>query len=268
MDIKNLTGSKKCILFSVVALFLVSLIVWIGVDVLNKIKEGKYIGQEIETKNTITVSGTGEIYAKPDLAITTFSVVTEAKTVVEATKENTEKMNAVIKFAKDNGVEDKDLKTTYFYISPRYEYENGCDPVVNYCPYTGKRILVGYEITQSLQVKMRDLTKIGAIIQGATEAGANQGGDLQFTIDKEDEFKNQARADAIEKAKAKANDLASQLGIKLVRIVSFSENNIYPYYSYDKAVPSGLGGGGESAPQVETGENKIETTVSITYEIR
>ena len=135
--------------------------------------------------------------------------------------ENTKNMNAVIDSVKKQGVEEKDLKTTGFYISPRYEwYEAGtCIPA---CP-NGKRVLVGYEITQSLEVKIRDLSKIGEIIQEATNSGANQVGDLQFTIDKEDELKAQARKDAIDEAKNKAKELASQLGVKLVRITNFSE---------------------------------------------
>ena len=107
---------------------------------------------------------------------------------------------------------------------------------------------------------------IGSIIQGATDAGANQVGDLQFTIDKEDEFKKQARKEAIKKAKSKAEELASQLGVKLVRIADFSEGVSVPYYyGLEKSVAMGAG---EAAPQIETGENKIEVTVSITYEIK
>jgi len=193
------------------------------------------------------------------------SVVTEKETVAEAMSENTKNMNAVIDSVKEQGVEEKDLKTTGFYIYPRYEwYEAGtCFPP---CP-NGKRVLVGYEITQSLEVKIRDLSKIGEIIQGATDSGANQVGDLQFTIDKQDELKAQARKDAIDEAKNKAKELSSQLGVKLVRITNFSESGEFPvtppYALMEKA--SGLGGG--ESPQIETGENKIEVTVSITYEI-
>jgi len=242
-------------------IFLVVLIVSIAVGIQNKIKESKYIGQEIETKNTITVSDTAEVYAKPDLALTTFSVKTEKKTVAQAMTENTTKMNAIIDFMKKTGVEEKDLKTTSFNIYPRYDYiQSSIYP-------SGQRVLVGYEITQSLQVKIRDLEKIGQIIQGATDAGANQIGDLQFTIDNEDEFKKQARAEAIKKAKDKAEEIADQLGIKLVRIVNFNESSQMPfYYDYALSEKVGIGGGGE-VPQIETGENKIEVTISITYEI-
>lgn len=250
-----------CIPIVIVSVFLITLTVYTAVAIQNKIKEGKYIGQEIEAKNTITVSDKGEIYVKPDLALTTFSVTNEAKTVTEAINKNTEKMNAVIDFIKDQGVEDKDLKTTTFNIYPRYEwYEE-----IRIPPYPqGKRVLVGYEVRQSLEVKIRDMEKIGDIIQGATDAGANQVGDLQFTVDNPDEFKKQAREQAIEKAKAKAEELASQLGVKLVRITNFSESGVVPrYYELEKAVGMGV----EETPQIQTGENRIEVTVTITYEI-
>jgi len=267
-EFKNLKMGKKCLLallMVTLSVFLLVLIVSTAVDIQNKIKEGKYIGKELETRNIITVSDTGEVYAKPDLAIATLSVVTEAKTVTKALSENTEKMNAVINFVKNQGVEDKDLKTTSFNIYPRYEYQRIEIEIYPYPP--GKRVLVGYEVSQSLQVKIRNMEKIGQIVEGATDAGANQVSDLQFTIDKQDELKKQAREQAIEKSKAKAKELASQLGVNLVKITNFSESSVIPYY-YDYALEKaeGIGGGGET-PQVETGENKIEVTVSITYEI-
>ena len=134
----------------------------------------------------------------------------------------------------------------------------------------GERVLVGYEVQQALQVKIREMEKIGDIIQGATDNGANEVGDLQFTIDKEDDLKGQARKEAIEKAKDKAKELASQLGVNLIRITNFSESGVFPRFyapsaTEEKAVGMDFGGG---APQVETGENKIEVTVTITYEIR
>jgi len=265
MEIQEFQFKNLKFIFGIIGiLFLAVLVVWFGVGISNKLKEGRYIGQEIETKNTITVSDTGEIYAKPDLAVANFSVITEAKQVAEAMSENTKKMNDIIDFIKKQGVEDKDLKTISFNIYPRYEWyeKEACVPP---CPQ-GKRVLVGYEVRQSLEVKIRDMTKIGEIIQGATDAGANEVGDLQFTIDKQDELKKQARWQAIEKAKNKAKELALQLGVKLVRITNFSESSVMPVprpYFMEKAV--GLGG---EAPQIETGENKITVTVSITYEIR
>jgi len=244
----------------ILMIFLFVLTIYVFVGIQNKVKEGRYIGQEIESKNTITVSGSGEVYTKPDLAFTTFSVITEKKQVAEAIGKNTEKMNAIIGSIEEQGVEKKDLKTTDFRVYPRYEWQEK----TRFYP-SGKRVLVGYEIRQSLEVKIRDMEEIGVIIQKATDSGANQVGDLRFTVDDEDEIKKQARGQAIDEAKEKAKELASQLGVKLVRIVSFNEGGIAPrYYAFEEAI--GMEGE-DKAPQIEVGENKIEVNVSITYEI-
>lgn len=258
------TFKKKTLfknLIIVLTAFLIALTLFTVVAIGNKIKEGKYIGQEIEARNTIIVSATSEIYTKPDLALVVFSVITEAKSVTKATSENTKNMNTIIDFIKNQGVESKDLKTTNFNISPRYEYEKS-----EIFPYPqGKRILVGYEVRQSLQVRIRDMKKVGVIIQGATTNGANQVDSLQFTVDNQDEFKKQVREQAIDEAKIKAKELASQLGVSLVRITNFSESGVTPYYyGLERAV--GVSDS-EGSLQIETGESKIEATVTITYEI-
>ncbi len=249
----NLHSGVRAILALLVGILLIVLIAYFAIDVKNKIQT---------TENTITISETGTVYTKPDLAVTSFSVITEEKTVAKAMEDNTKKMNDVISFIKEQGVEDKDLKTTAFSISPRYEWYDSDN-------YSGRRVLVGYEIRQTLEVKLRDLDKIGVIIEGGTSVGANEVSDLQFTVDKQDELKKQARDEAITKAKAKAEELAKQLGVKLVRISNFSESTAIPYYATIKESALGIGGGGvaPATPQVETGENKIEVQVSITYEI-
>lgn len=250
-QISNIMHSKKKILFVfivILSLFLIALIVSTAVDIQNKIK----------SENTIVISETGEVYVKPDLAVVSFSVVNEAKTVSDAMTKNTEKMNKVIEAVKNQGVEEKDLKTISFNIYPRYEYYEE----------TGKRVLVGYEVRQELQIKIRDLTKIGTIIETATSAGANEIGNLVLTVDKEDEFKKEARAQAVEKAKAKALELASQLGIKLGKIINFSEDYYIPYFGQSELYMAEKGlGGGAPAPNIETGENKISVSIVITYEI-
>ena len=112
-DLKSFRGTERAFFKAFIVVFtvlLVALTLFTLVSIQNKIKEGKYIGQEIETKNTITVSDSGEIFAKPDLAIVIFSVVNEAKTVAKAMEENSEKMNAVINSMKNKGIEEKDLK--------------------------------------------------------------------------------------------------------------------------------------------------------------
>lgn len=249
----NLKEEIKNILAVILGLLLIVLTVSTAIDIKNKLEE---------TENTITVTDTGTIYAKPDLTVANFSVVVEAKTVGEAMSENTQKMNAVISFMKEQGIEDKDLKTTNFNIYPRYEWYDSAQ----YYP-SGKRVLVGYEVTQTLQVKIRNIEKIGEILEGGTSAGANEVSDLEFTIDNQDELKKQARKEAITKAKAKAEELAKELGISLVRISNFSESSVLPYFYSMKEEAVGMAGDEALAPSIQTGENKIEVTVSITYEI-
>ncbi len=256
----HMKGKKKIflVLLSVLIVFFIVLILSTAVDVVNKIKEGRYISQNVRIRNSIIVSETGEVYAKPDLAVITFTVVKEAKSVADAMDENSATMNNVIEAVKEQGVEDKDLKTTSFNISPRYEYSEGT---------YGKRILVGYEVVQALQVKIRDLGKIGTIIERATSSGANEASDLQMTIDNQDELKKQAREQAITGAKVKAEELTSQLDVKLGKIVSFNESFYAPYYdSRVYMMEEGIGGAGV-IPDIQTGENKISVSVVITYEI-
>ena len=254
----------KC-LFAVVLLFLIALTILVSVDIANKIRQGQYIGQNIENKSTITVSGEGEIYSKPDLALIDFSVRTEDKTVSGAMNTNSSKMNGVIEAMKKEGINKKDLKTTSFNIYPQYEYVKSKETEQIY-PY-GKRVLVGYDVNQSLEVKIRDLSKVGQIIQKATDSGANEVSNIRFTIENKDELKKQAREQAIKEAKSKAKDLASQLGVKLVKIIGFSENANQPVY-YNRNIAKGAAGSeSNETPQIETGENKIVVDVSIVYEI-
>ncbi len=255
-EIKNCCRENKglfIVCWVVFILFLASLFILSVVLIRNEIERGRYISQNAESRNTISVSETGEVYTKPDLALVDLSVITEKVSVSEAMSENTELMDGVIEAVKNEGVEQKDIKTVSFNLYPRYDY------IEVYYP-SGKRVLTGYEVRQTLQVKIRDLGKIGSIIQSATETGANQVGSLQLTVDNQDELKEKAREEAITKAKSKAEKLADQLGVELGDIVNFGESSLY---RETKAV-EGLGGG---SPQIETGENKIEVSVNITYQI-
>jgi len=254
----HMKGKKKIFLalLTVLVVFFIVLILSTTVDVVNKIKEGRYISQNVRMRNSIVVSETGEVYAKPDLAVLTFTVLKEAKLVADAMDENSATMNNVINTIKEQGIEDKDVKTTSFNIRPRYEYSEGT---------YGKRILVGYEVVQDLQVKIRDLEKIGTVIERATSSGANEVSDLQMTIDNQDELKKQAREQAIAQAKVKAEELAFQLNVKLGKIVSFNESFYVPYYDAQFSMKEAAGGG--EVPDIQIGENKISVSVVVTYEI-
>ncbi|MBU0546563.1 MAG: SIMPL domain-containing protein [Patescibacteria group bacterium] len=247
---------KHTLLLTIVSLFLVVVTISTIVNVYYKIVK--------PTERQISFTGSGIVYTKPDLALTSFSVIIEAKTINETMVSNAEKMNKVIEVIKGQGVEDKDIKTTDFSIYPRYEYVK--EDIYSYYSPTNRK-LVGYEMRQTIEVKIRDLKKVGEIIQNATDAGANQIGDLQFTIDNKDLIKEEAREKAIQDAKNKAEKLSSQLGMKLGKIINFSESGITPYM-YDLKMESTGMGGGDQIPTIEMGENKTEVTITIVYEIR
>ena len=139
----------------------------------------------------ITVTGQGHASIAPDMAIVTLSVVKDAKAAQDALDQNSKAMGAVLATLKNSGIADRDLQTTGFAIQPQYTFptdKNGQaqQPVLN-----------GYQVTNGLTVRVRDLTKLGAIIDQAVNLGVNQGGDIQFTNDNPDAVLREARKMAV-----------------------------------------------------------------------
>jgi uncharacterized protein YggE len=246
----------KKILIALLSLFLAVLAVFFAVKVINEIKSGEYIGKDLPSVNTVTVSGKGEVFVRPDIAKISVSVEKEAVSVLEAQSQATEVINKITAFLKESGVEDKDIKTTNYNIYPRYDY----------LEKTG-RVFRGYIVDQTLEIKIRKIDEAGKILAGITQAGANQIGGISFAIDDEEAAKRDARQKAIVDAKTKAEQLAKDLGIKFGHLISFSENGGgYPYPVY-KSEALGMGGA-EPAPAVPAGENTVTVNVSLTYEIK
>jgi hypothetical protein len=218
--------------------------------------------------DTITVQGNGQATLPPDVARVSFSVQNTATTVAVAQAATTKQANAALEFVKGQGIEEKDVKTLSYNISPQYSYPNPC-PRGGYCPdYSGTPKITGYQVSETVQVTVRDLTKVGELLGGLGKLEVQNVSGPAFALDDSTAGYTAARADAIAKAKAQADLLAKQLGVRLEKIVNFSESSGgYPY-----PMMYGLGMGGDSkvasAPNVPTGENTYNATVSITYEIR
>jgi len=218
---------------------------------------------------TISVTGSGEFFAIPDTATFTFSVEKEAVTQKEASDAGAIVINKIIDALKaDYEMNDKDLKTTNLNISPKYQYNNPC--YGGYCPPINPKV-IGYTFNQSVSIKIKNLDKAGEISAKLAEWGATNVYGPDFTLADEDEANGKARQDAITDAKVKANVLAKQLGIRLGKIQSFSENNgggVYPM-AYDAVSNQSRGMMEKSVvPQLPTGENKYTSTVNIVYEIK
>jgi uncharacterized protein YggE len=222
-----------------------------------------YFSNKTDMQDRFSVNGSGTVYAKADIASLTVGLRTEVKkTAAEATKNSTEKMNAIVAAVKNLGVEDKDIKTTDYQLSPVY----------NWTEKSGQ-VLVGYQVSQNVTLKIRDLEKIGDIIAKTTEQGANQVGNIGFTIDDEYDLKNQARALAIEKAKEKAAMIASESGLKLGKLVGVYENSVSPvpmmdYSNVRLEMKSVAGADAISSPSIESGQNEVKVEVTLTYKIK
>lgn len=250
------------------ALVFLALALFLVVKTINAIKEYRFIGGGASATNTITISGKGEVFAVPDIVEFSFSVTEEKKTVAEAQEIAALIINNIIAFLENSDIKNVDIKTINYNIYPRYEYETKeCSN--GFCPPGGERVLKGFEVNQSVSVKVRDTEKAGKVLAGIGELGASNISGLNFTIDDEEELFKEARKKAIDDARKKAKQLAGDLDVKLVRVVSFSESGNQPYYkNFAFAEVASLDSFGAGAPEIPVGENKITSNVSISYEIR
>lgn len=247
---------------SVLALFLF-------IAAIGELKELRYIGSGVPATNTITVSGEGEVFAVPDIASFSVSIQEEAEEVQDAQEIATEKANDIIAYLKSQGIDEKDIRTADYSVYPQYDYIQGICRA-DYCT-PGEQKLRGYQVTQTLTVKVRDTKKAGDILSGVGSRGASNVSGLTFTIDEEEELQAEARALAIADAQAKAEELADQLDVTIVRVTGFYENEGgYPIpYAYGKGGDVALSRAESApAPEIPVGENKIVSNVSVTYEIR
>jgi uncharacterized protein YggE len=212
-------------------------------------------------QDRFSVSGSGTVYAKADIANISVGVKSGTKkTAAEATKESTVKMNSIIAELKKLSIDEKDIRTSGYDLNPVY----------NWTDSSGQQ-LTGYEAAQTLSLKIRDLGKIGDVIARATELGANQIGDISFTIDDEFALKNQARDLAIKEAKEKAALIAAESGMKLGSIKNVSEGSapvVYPTFSNAKMDAAAGGKEALPSPTIQTGQNEIKVDVTLTYEVK
>ncbi|MBI5134406.1 MAG: SIMPL domain-containing protein [Candidatus Taylorbacteria bacterium] len=243
---------------------LIILVAFVAIKIVSEVKSLSYIGKPTNVPNVITVNGKGEVIATPDIATFSFTVSEESPVVSTAQAEATKKMNSILAYLQDTGVEDKDVKTVAYDIYPRYDY------VGNTYYGGGKQVLAAYVVSQTIQVKVREMAKAGDLLTGIGEYGASNVSGLTFSVDEQDELLREARDKAITDAREQAEKLAKSLGVKLGSITSYYDNSPYqPYPMY--YAKDGMGSGvamNQAAPQLPGGESKIISNVTITYEIK
>jgi uncharacterized protein YggE len=215
---------------------------------------------------SITVTGTGKASMAPNIANISFTVQENAPVVADAQNAATKRTNAALAALKKLGVADADVKTSGYNVNPQYEIKP-CAPGV-YCPQDTTKIS-GYQVSQSIEVKVRDTAKAGDVVAALGTVGVQNISGPNFMVDDTSAVEADARGKAISDARAKAQVLASQLGVHLGKVVGFSENGggvPMPYFAQGKS--AGMATDAAVAPTLPTGTNETNVTVSVTYEIR
>lgn len=244
----------KKIFTTLTGVLLVYLIFYIGTSISLNIKKYNYVGLADRTEKTIAISGLGKVTGDNNIAVTTIGYSNTDKEVAKAQIDNKKVMDQIMADLKTMKIEDKDLQTNYT-IYPEYDYtQKGT-------------VLKGYKVTNSITIKIRDLTKINTVLSLAGKYGANEIGGLSFTIDDTSVLKDQARKKALIDAKNKVVVLTQMLDVRLGNVVSYNEyesgdDAFYKYSGY------GIGGGVETAPAViSSGSKDVTMNVNVVYEI-
>lgn len=264
------TSIEKSRLFKSAGMLMIVVAIFFLVKIVSEVKGLRFIGGGSTASNTIAFEGKGEVFAAPDIATISFTIREEAKEMKDAQTKVTTKETAALAFLDKSGIAKKDIKTENYTSYPKYDYGTPCYSYSSYPCRTDSPKITGYEVSEYVSIKIRDLTKAGEIVKGIGAVGVSDMSGPNFAVEKEDALKEEARKMAIEDAKDKAESLARDLGVRLVRIVDFSEGGDYAIYNYASKDMMMAGSAPEAspAPALPTGENKITSNVTITYEIR
>jgi uncharacterized protein YggE len=205
-------------------------------------------------QRTLTVTGSGMVTLTPDVAYIYIGVHTENVSVAEAVAENNTKAQAVATAIKGFGVEAKDIQTTNFSIWPQDQYDD-----------KGNKSGTIYNVDNTVYITVRDLTKIGDLLDASIRAGANTINSIQFDVADKTEALSQARKAAVENAQKQAQELVDATGVKLGDVQTISY-----YDSTPLSADYGKGGGAMAASSVpvSSGQYQLTTTVTIVYELK
>jgi uncharacterized protein YggE len=205
---------------------------------------------------TIHVNGSGVASVTPDVADIQFGVESVSADAAEAIADNTTKMNAILEAVKALDIEDKDVQTVNYnmWVEQIYNHETG-EPTDQ----------MRYHVSNQVSVRLRDITLSGKILESALQAGANNVNGITFSVDDTTALESEARTQAIEQARAKAEELAAGLGVRLgnVRQVSEYTNNAYPIVAQSMMMDAR--GTGEIS--VASGSYDVTVEVQVVFDI-
>lgn len=220
-------------------------------------------GAPTDPGRTLVVVGTGEATMKPDLAVTSFTVLRFAETAREALDQANAAMSEVTEGMRGLGAEDRDLQTSGFSITPRYRYDDERQDGARNPP-----AIIGYEVRNTLTVKVREIARLGEILDRAVTLGVNQGGEIRFDVAEPRTARDMARRKAVADAAATAELLAEAAGVTLGQVREISETfTVSPPMPLNRSLTMMAAEAAPSVP-VETGENVFTASVRMIYDIR
>ena len=212
--------------------------------------------------SVLTLSADGRSTRAPDLAVFSAGVTTQAKTAAAALSENADRMNAVIAALKASGIAERDIQTSNLSVNPVYGQPRA-DANGN---VTGDPVIIGYQANNQVEVKQRKIGNYGKTIDTLVNAGANQVSGPSFQLDNPDAASDEARLEAMKKARARAELYAKAAGLTVKRILTISEGGGYspqPMVMYARAEKMMAG-----APSpVAAGEVQVGANVTVTFEL-
>jgi uncharacterized protein len=204
-------------------------------------------------RRSITVSASGSVTAVPDLARITSGVATEAPVAKDAVAKNSEAMKKIIDGLKSSGIEDKDIQTASFHIEPRYtRAREGEAPTID-----------GYRATNQVQVVVRNLDKLGEVLDRLVALGANEMAGLSFDVSQAEKLRDEARKEAVANAQRRAKLYADAAGVQLGEVINIDEggnDNPRPIFAA-RALKA-------DAVPIERGSETLEATVSVTWALK
>jgi uncharacterized protein YggE len=203
----------------------------------------------------LDISATGEVSRVPDVAIISAGVVTRASTATAAIQDNANRMERIRAALKRAGIADRDIQTSSINLNPDYRYEEGKAPV-----------LTGYQASNTLSIRFRDIRNSGEILDALVAQGANQINGPSLTIDNPDAALDEARTKAIAVGRKRAELYARSLGMRVVRLLSVSENGGYsapPPMPYAMAAQAR-----DSSTKIDPGEQQLQVTLAMSFELQ
>ncbi|MET0182351.1 MAG: SIMPL domain-containing protein [Caulobacterales bacterium] len=204
----------------------------------------------------LSISAEGKSTARPDMGTINLGVQTDGATAAAALAENSRRMNALIAALRRAGVAERDIQTSNISVNPQYVYEERQPPR-----------LTGYQASNTVTAKVRNIDRIGAVIDAAVAAGGNTVNGVSFSHQNPDAQLDAARTDAIEEARRRAGIYARAVGMSVGRIVSISEGGGYsppiPMPMYARADVANA-----AAPPVAPGEIDTTINVAVVFELR